>query len=73
MAGHGRPAPAPPDDGDGDWSLPAFIREVEAGERGEIIEALRASRGCIAAAARRLRIPRSTLRHRMKKHGISEP
>jgi len=56
-----------------DWRLPEFLREVEAGERNEIIAALQASRGCIAAAARRLRIPRSTLRHRMKKHGISEP
>jgi transcriptional regulator with GAF, ATPase, and Fis domain len=57
---------------DEDWKLPVFMREVEAGERSEIISALQASRGCVAAAARRLRIPRSTLRHRMKKHGISE-
>ncbi len=56
-----------------DWRLPDFLREVEAGERNEIIAALQASRGCVAAAARRLRIPRSTLRHRMKKHGIAEP
>ena len=54
-----------------DWKLQDFIRKVEVGHRQEIISALQTSRGCIAAAARRLRIPRSTLRHRMKKHGIA--
>jgi len=53
------------------WSLSGFIEEVDVLDRREIIAALRASRGSIAAAARRLKIPRSTLRHRMKKHGLS--
>ena len=50
------------------WKLPDLIQEVAAREREEIIAALQASDGCVAAAARHMQVPRSTLRHRMKKH-----
>jgi transcriptional regulator with GAF, ATPase, and Fis domain len=39
-------------------------------EREEILDALTWSGGNVAAAARRLGIPRGTLRHRMEKHGL---
>jgi DNA-binding NtrC family response regulator len=39
-------------------------------ERREILAALEWSGGNVTGAARRLRIPRSTLRHRMRKHAL---
>jgi transcriptional regulator with GAF, ATPase, and Fis domain len=50
--------------------LRARLAALDALEREEILEALTSSGGNIAAAARRLRIPRGTLRHRMAKHEI---
>lgn len=47
--------------------------EVADLERREILEALAVSDGNVAAAARRLRIPRGTLRHKLRKyelHGV---
>ncbi len=55
---------------------PATRREMvsarEATERGEILEALRATRGNVNRAAERLRMARGTLRYRMRKYGIDE-
>jgi DNA-binding NtrC family response regulator len=55
---------------------PATLREIvserEAGERREILEALRATRGNVNRAAERLRMARGTLRYRMQKYGIDE-
>ena len=53
-----------------DWNLCDLLDDLSIEERNEIIAALEASRGSIAAAARRLHLPRSTLRHRMKKYGL---
>jgi transcriptional regulator with GAF, ATPase, and Fis domain len=46
------------------------LAALDALEREQIVEALAWSGGNIAAAARRLRIPRGTLRHRMARHGL---
>jgi DNA-binding NtrC family response regulator len=51
-------------------TLPALVEEVGERERKEILAALEWSRGNVTGAARRLRIPRSTLRHRIKKHSL---
>ena len=45
--------------------------EVAEFERQEILEALDHSEGNVAAAARRLRIPRGTLRHKLRKYQLS--
>ncbi len=50
--------------------LPQILDEVEALERREILAALEWSGGNVTGAARRLHMPRSTLRHRMRKHGL---
>jgi len=55
---------------------PATRREIvsarEEAERGEILEALLATRGNVNRAAERLRMARGTLRYRMQKYGIDE-
>ena len=51
-------------------TLPALVEEIGECERKEILAALEWSRGNVTGAARRLRIPRSTLRHRIKKHSL---
>ncbi len=55
---------------------PATRREIvsarEAAERGEILEALLATRGNVNRAAERLHMARGTLRYRMQKYGIDE-
>lgn len=53
------------------WNLHVYREQMEEGERSEIVRALEASRGNVAAAARRLKIPRSTLRHRIDKHDLA--
>lgn len=58
----GLPAPAK--------STPDLMGRLIDLERREILEALRSSRGNVAGAARRLRMPRSTLRHRMRRLGL---
>ncbi len=50
--------------------LPGIRVEVQALERREILAALEWSGGNVTGAARRLQMPRSTLRHRMRKHGL---
>ncbi len=47
-----------------------LIEEVGECEQREIIAALEWSGGNVTGAARRLRIPRSTLRHRIKKYSL---
>jgi transcriptional regulator with GAF, ATPase, and Fis domain len=49
---------------------PSLVDEVLECERREIIAALKWSSGNVTGAARRLQIPRSTLRHRMKKYSL---
>ena len=51
-------------------SLPELLEQLCEAERGEILAALEWSRGNVTGAARRLHIPRSTLRHRMRKHAL---
>jgi transcriptional regulator with GAF, ATPase, and Fis domain len=51
-------------------SLAEFFEEMSECERAEILGALSWSGGNVAAAARRLRIPRGTLRHKMKKYSL---
>ena len=46
--------------------------EVAKFERREILKALRQSHGNVAAAARRLRIPRGTLRHKLRKYQLQD-
>jgi two-component system response regulator HydG len=57
-------------------AAPTTRREIvsarEAAERGEILEALLATRGNVNRAAERLRMARGTLRYRMQKYGIDE-
>ncbi|HJO24058.1 MAG: sigma-54 dependent transcriptional regulator [Myxococcota bacterium] len=59
------------------WEQPAtpsaytLSKEVAEFERREILEALERSDGNVAAAARRLRIPRGTLRHKLRKYELS--
>jgi len=48
------------------WSL----REAPADEPGRIAAALRESEGNVAAAARKLCMPRTTLRRRIEEHGL---
>lgn len=45
--------------------------EVSDFERQEILDALDQSNGNVTAAARRLRIPRGTLRHKLRKHDLN--
>jgi transcriptional regulator with GAF, ATPase, and Fis domain len=54
----------------GERTLPALIEEIGEREQREIIAALEWSGGSVTGAARRLRIPRSTLRHRIKKYNL---
>jgi transcriptional regulator with GAF, ATPase, and Fis domain len=54
-------------------TLADLIGEISERERREILSALEWSRGSVAGAARRLQIPRSTLRHRMYKYSIVQP
>ena len=51
-------------------TLPELLKELCEAERREILDALTWSGGNVARAARRLRIPRGTLRHRMRKHAL---
>jgi DNA-binding NtrC family response regulator len=51
-------------------SLPDLRDQLDAQERREILAALERSRGNVTRAAQRLQIPRSTLRHRIRKHGL---
>ena len=51
-------------------TLADLIGQISERERREILAALEWSRGSVAGAARRLRIPRSTLRHRMYRYSI---
>jgi DNA-binding NtrC family response regulator len=51
-------------------SLLELLEQLCEAERGEILAALEWSRGNVTGAARRLCIPRSTLRHRMRKHAL---
>ena len=53
-------------------TLHEILSEREAGERSEILDALRATRGNVNRAAERLRMARGTLRYRMQKYGIDE-
>ncbi len=53
-----------------DGDLPQLVQEVGAEERRTIVEALERSGGNVTGAARGLRVARSTLRHRMKKHNL---
>ena len=55
---------------EGPETLAGLIGQISERERREIVAALEWSRGSVAGAARHLRIPRSTLRHRMYKHSI---
>jgi len=50
--------------------LPEILEEMGEQERREIAGALEQSGGNVTGAARRLRVARSTLRHRMKKHNL---
>jgi len=54
----------------GERTLPALVEEIGECERKEILAALEWSGGNVTGAARRLGIPRSTLRHRIKKYGL---
>lgn len=54
----------------GERTLLASIEEIGECEQREIIAALEWSGGSVTGAARRLRIPRSTLRHRIKKYNL---
>ena len=54
----------------GERTLPALIEEIGECEQSEILAALEWSGGNVTGAARRLRIPRSTLRHRIKKYSL---
>ena len=54
-------------------TLADLIGQIGERERREILGALEWSRGSVAGAARRLRIPRSTLRHRMYRYSIVQP
>ena len=49
------------------YALPAEVAEFE---RREIREALEQSNGNVTAAARRLRIPRGTLRHKLRRYEL---
>ena len=51
-------------------TLPELVQQLCEAERREILGALEWSGGNVAGAARRLRIPRGTLRHRMRKHAL---
>jgi transcriptional regulator with GAF, ATPase, and Fis domain len=53
-----------------DRDLPQLVEEMGEQQRREIVEALERSGGNVTGAARRLRVARSTLRHRMKKHNL---
>src|SRR5262249_10121354 len=53
-------------------TLREILSEREAGERREILDALRATRGNVNRAAERLHMARGTLRYRMHKYGIDE-
>jgi len=74
----GAPARATPEGAQGGAppAGPATRREIvsarEAAERGEILEALLATRGNVNRAAERLHMARGTLRYRMQKYGIDE-
>jgi transcriptional regulator with GAF, ATPase, and Fis domain len=50
--------------------LAKLSEEMGEQQRREIAEALEESGGNVTGAARRLRVARSTLRHRMKKHNV---
>jgi transcriptional regulator with GAF, ATPase, and Fis domain len=50
--------------------LPEFLEVMGEQQRREIAEALEKSGGNVTGAARRLRVARSTLRHRMRKHNL---
>jgi transcriptional regulator with GAF, ATPase, and Fis domain len=54
----------------GGRELPQLVEEMGEHQRREIIEALERSGGNVTGAARRLRVARSTLRHRIKKHNL---
>ena len=45
--------------------------EIDDFERREILAALHRSNGNVAAAARHLRMPRGTLRHKLRKHDLN--
>ena len=64
--------PAP---GGGQLTLPGLLAELSQHERREIADALRWSGGNVTGAARRLRIPRGTLRHKLQKYeiGVAAP
>jgi len=53
-----------------DRGLPQLVEEMGEHQRREIVEALERSGGNVTGAARRLRVARSTLRHRMRKHNL---
>ncbi len=57
----------------GPGTLAELMGEIGERERREILAALEWSRGSVAGAARRLRVARSTLRHRMYKYSIAQP
>jgi DNA-binding NtrC family response regulator len=54
-------------------TLPALVEEIGECERKEILAALEWSGGNVTGAARRLKIPRTTLRHRIKKYSLDRP
>jgi len=59
--------------GDGSWQLPLNLFEkLSEYEKSEILKALEMANWVQTAAAKILGIPESTLRRKMKKHGISK-
>jgi DNA-binding NtrC family response regulator len=56
--------------GGGQLTLPGLLAELSQREQREIADALRWSGGNVTGAARRLRIPRGTLRHKLQKYEI---
>jgi DNA-binding NtrC family response regulator len=63
--------PLVPSDGEEtDGALSASVRRFE---REQILAALRQAHGNVSRAARALRIPRNTLRHRMARLGLRHP
>ncbi|PIE18075.1 MAG: hypothetical protein CSA65_06490 [Proteobacteria bacterium] len=68
----GRRADPGGDEGDDEGDAPSFKVRVQRYERALILDALRAAKGNQSDAARRLRIPRRTLVHKLKSLGIRD-
>ena len=60
----------PSDGEETDGALSASVRRFE---REQILAALRQAQGNVSRAARALRVPRNTLRHRTARLGLSHP